>query len=107
MFQSQSSKHTNVPDKYNDRVVLFASNKHISKEAEYYNALLELQQDHIIGTSDIVLLRKSIHQKEYKNFGIKEAPAIVKVSKTGEIIFKVSGVNVNREEIKEVITNSN
>lgn len=95
-----------IPEEYNDKIIVFSSHKEFEKETEYIKALFELQEENLINSNNVIALRKSTNKNDYKAFNVKEAPAIAKVSENGRIQVKITGTDVSKELIKEEISNN-
>jgi len=106
MLTSCSNMHldeASILDKYKNKLIFFSNESNYMNESEYYDALLELNNEFPSDITNLKTLTKSDNKNEFNSFHIKKTPAIYITSEKG-IIAQVSGSNVTKEEIKSTIT---
>ncbi|OIK11506.1 hypothetical protein [Bacillus sp. MUM 13] len=98
----QNSSAHSLP-KYKDKIVLLSNESNYMSENAYYDALLEFISKHPAQSGKLKKLNFDNHKKDCKTLNIKEAPALVIISKNGKVLNRISGTNVTKQAIMKAI----
>ena len=92
-----------IRDKYKNKLIFFSNESNYMNEIEYYDALLELDDEYPADIPDLKTLTASDNTHDFESFHIKKTPAIYITSEKG-VIGKISGSSVSKQDIKKTIT---